>query len=124
MLKSRGTAHSNQVREFVLTDHGVKLINVYVGPDGLLTGSARLAQEIAQRDAKLRQQAEVQRRERELRQRIAQRHEENAADEAEIKRLADSQERLAAEAEAEQRAMGAQRWADPADPDDNDEEQP
>ncbi len=31
VLKSRGTAHSNQVREFVLTDHGIELVEVYVG---------------------------------------------------------------------------------------------
>jgi len=45
ILKSRGMAHSNQVREFRLTSHGVDLIDVYVGPAGVLTGSARLAQE-------------------------------------------------------------------------------
>ena len=36
VLKSRGTAHSNQVREFVLTDHGVELADVYVGPGGVM----------------------------------------------------------------------------------------
>jgi len=41
VLKSRGMVHSNQVREFLLTDHGVDLLDVYVGPDGVLTGSAR-----------------------------------------------------------------------------------
>ena len=41
VLKSRGTAHSNQVREFVLTDHGVELVDVYVGAAGVLAGSAR-----------------------------------------------------------------------------------
>jgi len=45
ILKSRGMAHSNQIREFLLTDHGVELCDVYVGPEGVLTGSARLAQE-------------------------------------------------------------------------------
>ncbi len=45
VLKSRGSAHSNQVREFVLTDHGVELVDVYVGPAGIVTGSARLVQE-------------------------------------------------------------------------------
>ena len=54
VLKSRGTAHSNQVREFVLTDHGVELVEVYVGPAGMLAGSARLAQEAVERDADLR----------------------------------------------------------------------
>src|SRR5450759_612480 len=46
LLKSRGMAHSNQVREFLLTDRGVELRDVYVGPSGaLLTGSARMVQE-------------------------------------------------------------------------------
>ena len=55
VLKSRGTAHSNQVREFVLTDHGAELVDVYVGAEGMLTGSARLAQQAAERVAQLRQ---------------------------------------------------------------------
>jgi circadian clock protein KaiC len=45
VLKSRGMAHSNQIREFRLTDHGIELLDVYVGADGVLTGSARLSQE-------------------------------------------------------------------------------
>jgi circadian clock protein KaiC len=45
VLKSRGMAHSNQIREFRLTNHGVELLDVYLGPDGVLTGSARLVQE-------------------------------------------------------------------------------
>ena len=44
ILKSRGMAHSNQIREFILTDHGAKLLEVAIGPDGIVTGSARLAQ--------------------------------------------------------------------------------
>ena len=45
VLKSRGMAHSNQIRTFVLTDTGIRLLDVYVGPSGLLTGSARMTQE-------------------------------------------------------------------------------
>ena len=45
VLKSRGMAHSNQIREFLLTDRGIELADVYVGPQGVLTGSARQAQE-------------------------------------------------------------------------------
>ena len=45
VLKSRGMAHSNQIREFKLTNHGIELLDVYVGPEGVLTGSARLSQE-------------------------------------------------------------------------------
>ncbi|MDD5362022.1 MAG: circadian clock protein KaiC [Ignavibacteria bacterium] len=50
ILKSRGMDHSNQIREFILTDHGIELLDVYVGPEGVLTGSARLTQE-AKNDA-------------------------------------------------------------------------
>jgi circadian clock protein KaiC len=45
VLKSRGMAHSNQLREFLLTSQGIELADVYVGPQGVLTGSARQAQE-------------------------------------------------------------------------------
>ena len=59
VLKSRGMAHSNQIREFVLTDHGMQLLDVYVGPSGLLTGSARVAQAA-------REQAEGEERKQQL----------------------------------------------------------
>jgi circadian clock protein KaiC len=45
VLKSRGMAHSNQIREFVFTDRGIKLLDVYLGSAGVLTGTARAAQE-------------------------------------------------------------------------------
>ena len=45
VLKSRGMAHSNQIREFLLSSEGVSLVPVYMGPDGVLTGSARAAAE-------------------------------------------------------------------------------
>jgi circadian clock protein KaiC len=50
VLKSRGTAHSNQIREFLLTDRGIELIDVYVGPGGVLTGTSRVAQEAQEGD--------------------------------------------------------------------------
>jgi circadian clock protein KaiC len=34
--------HSNQIREFVLTDDGLRLLDVYLGAEGVLTGSARV----------------------------------------------------------------------------------
>ena len=51
VLKSRGMAHSNQIREFLLTDHGVDLLDVYIGTSGVLTGTARLSQESKEREA-------------------------------------------------------------------------
>ena len=49
VLKSRGMAHSNQMREFLLSSDGIKLVDVYVGPGEVYTGSARLAQEARDR---------------------------------------------------------------------------
>jgi circadian clock protein KaiC len=46
ILKSRGMAHSNQVREFLVTTEGINLVDVYTGAEGMLTGSARIAQEM------------------------------------------------------------------------------
>jgi circadian clock protein KaiC len=49
VLKSRGTAHSNQIREFLLSDTGIEVVPVVIGENGLLTGSARIAAESAER---------------------------------------------------------------------------
>jgi circadian clock protein KaiC len=66
VLKSRGMAHSNQVREFLLTDHGIELVDVYVGPSGVLTGAARHAQEAREQAEEQARREEVERRQREL----------------------------------------------------------
>jgi len=57
VLKSRGMAHSNQLREFTMTGNGIRLVPAYIGSGGVLTGSSRLAQEAKERtDARLRHQ--------------------------------------------------------------------
>jgi circadian clock protein KaiC len=56
VLKSRGMAHSNQVREFLLTSKGVQLKEVYLGSGGVFTGSARITQEAKEREEQLRDQ--------------------------------------------------------------------
>jgi circadian clock protein KaiC len=66
VLKSRGMAHSNQVREFVLTDHGIELLDVYVGKEGVLTGSSRITQEAKERREQLLYQQEIERKRFEL----------------------------------------------------------
>ena len=72
ILKSRGMAHSNQIREFLLTDHGVELLDVYVGAGGVLTGSARQAQAAQEQAAELAEQQEFERKKLELeRKRLA-----------------------------------------------------
>ena len=68
VLKSRGMAHSNQLREFLLTNQGVELQNVYLGAEGVLTGSARQTREAAEKAGSLlrHQEAEAKQRERVL----------------------------------------------------------
>jgi len=66
ILKSRGMAHSNQVHEFLLTDHGVELRDVYVWPEGVLTGARRLTQEAREEAATLSRHQTVERRQRDL----------------------------------------------------------
>jgi circadian clock protein KaiC len=68
LLKSRGMAHSNQVREFVMSSGGITLRPAYVGPEGVLTGSARLAQEAKDRATALAREQDMERRSRELEQ--------------------------------------------------------
>jgi circadian clock protein KaiC len=66
VLKSRGMANSNQIREFILTDHGVELREVYVGTSGVLTGSARIAQEAFENAELLTRKQDIERKKREI----------------------------------------------------------
>jgi circadian clock protein KaiC len=66
IMKSRGIKHSNQVREFIITDNGLVLQDVYLGPDGVLTGSAREAHKLQLEAEKQIQQELVSRNEKEL----------------------------------------------------------
>ena len=66
ILKSRGMEHSNQIREFRLTDNGAILEDVYVGPGGVLTGAGRVAQESRERAEALQRYHEVERKKREI----------------------------------------------------------
>lgn len=71
VLKSRGTAHSNQIREFLLTPQGIELRDVYVGLDGVLTGSMRTAQEAREGAMEQQRNLEIERRRAELEAQIA-----------------------------------------------------
>jgi len=71
VIKSRGMQHSNQIREFVITSRGIDLLDVYAGPEGVLTGSLRASQEAREKAAALVREQEQQRRQRELASRRA-----------------------------------------------------
>ena len=120
VLKSRGMAHSNQLREFILTDHGVRLREVYVGPSGdLLTGSARDAlegQETAQalivnQDGKLRERA-LERKRQALQARIAMLEAEFEADRTEAATAIEQDRQRAAIAAGDRLTMARLRRSD------------
>jgi circadian clock protein KaiC len=72
VLKARGMAHSNQIREFLISNRGVDLVDAYIGPSGVLTGAARVAQTAREKAEALASQQEAARRQRELkRKRVA-----------------------------------------------------
>ncbi|MGA1977061.1 MAG: circadian clock protein KaiC [Bacteroidales bacterium] len=66
VLKSRGMANSNQIREFILTNHGVQLRDAYVGASGVLTGSARVAQKALEKAEVLTRKHEIEQKKREI----------------------------------------------------------
>jgi circadian clock protein KaiC len=119
VLKSRGMAHSNQLREFLLTPQGIDLLDVYVGPEGVLTGSSRLSQESREKAAALARQQDAERRERERRRkrnvleaRIAALRKEFEVEETEAE-TSDAQDAVREQIMAENRiAMSRSRKAD------------
>jgi circadian clock protein KaiC len=66
VLKARGMAHSNQVREFLISDTGIDLVDAYIGPSGVLTGASRVAQSAREKAEALTSEQEAARRKREL----------------------------------------------------------
>jgi circadian clock protein KaiC len=99
LLKSRGMAHSNQVREFMMTNKGIVLREVYLGPAGVLTGSARTAQELRERDQRHQEQLEMARKQTDLKRslhsleaQILALQQEKAANERELQAVASEEE--------------------------------
>ena len=98
LLKSRGMRHSNQLREFLITDKGIHFEDVYMGPQGVLTGSARTAQMAMDRTTTKAYEEEVGRRSRAFERRTV-------AIQAQIKAL---EAELASEKDALQDALTQQ----------------
>jgi circadian clock protein KaiC len=66
IIKARGMGHSNQLREFVISDKGLQLLDLYKGTEGVLFGSARMAQESREAGDRLIRNEEIERKQREL----------------------------------------------------------
>jgi circadian clock protein KaiC len=119
ILKSRGMAHSNQVREFVLSDKGIELLDVYTGTGAVLTGSARIAQQAKDQAETVSLKEKTERRKRQIdRERevieaqvVALRANlDSKIEEIQIELSQDNQRQAAANKIAED--VAAKRWAD------------
>ncbi len=66
IIKSRGMSHSNQVREFIITANGIELLDVELGPNGILTGNARKSNELHKKISRVKLQTELERKDREI----------------------------------------------------------
>src|SRR6266404_1425366 len=116
VLKSRGMAHSNQIREFVLTNKGIRLLKVYLGSEGVLTGSARVAQEAKEEEAAMERAqrgeaatAELERKRISMEAKIAAIRAEFEAEKLEAAKLISQDEQRLRRIEADRVAMAASR---------------
>ncbi|MDR6763798.1 circadian clock protein KaiC [Flavobacterium sp. 2755] len=66
IIKARGMGHSNQVREFVITNNGIELLDVELGPQGILTGAARKSHQFKKTISDIKLQNEINRKDREI----------------------------------------------------------
>jgi circadian clock protein KaiC len=118
LLKARGIAHSNQVREFVMSSNGISLLPPYLGESGALTGSSRKKEEARARRAEVKRKTEVAR----LRQQIEQRRRralaqiealqaELAADEFELRAVTEQESEFLRQADQDIRELQASRRA-------------
>jgi circadian clock protein KaiC len=119
ILKSRGMAHSNQVRKLLLTDHGVELEDVHVGPEGVLTGSMRLAEEARERAATLSRQEKIERLQRGIERKrqvlevqIATQHAQLEAEQDEVKERIAREQAVTDRLREQREEMARSRQAD------------
>jgi circadian clock protein KaiC len=121
IIKARGLAHSSQIREFLLTDHGAELVDVYLGAQGILTGSARVAQEAQDLRTQSERRQEIERKRRDLDRKrkameaqIAVLQAELEAEKADMQKLIAQEETRETGLLQDRLEMGRSRKADPA----------
>jgi circadian clock protein KaiC len=119
--KSRGMGHSNQVREFSITSKGIELLDVYTGPQGVLTGAARATREAEEQAARLnraqdveRERRTMERRQRTIAAQIAALQADLEAELAESARVIGDAEELEQQLTKDREAMARRRQADSA----------
>jgi circadian clock protein KaiC len=118
VLKSRGMSHSNQMREYLLTSNGIKLIEPYIGAEGVLTGAARLAQEAKEREddsarwqATERRRRELDRKRATVERQIVEMRAALEAEESEVAMLVSQEEAREEAYSADRAAMAVKRGA-------------
>ena len=119
VLKSRGMAHSNQIREFLITSKGIDIIDVYTGPAGVLTGSARLNQEITDKAEENLHKEEVEKLQRDLERKrklmeaqVTALQAEFTAKEEEVKQLVNQEKRREKAVSENRKEVGRMRKVD------------
>lgn len=119
ILKSRGMAHSNQIREFTFTNHGVELSKVYIGPSGVLTGSARISQEAIENAEVLTRKQYIERKKRDIERnrkaldaKVAALHSNFELEEAEIIKMIQTEQNTIKRLEQDKLLMAESRKAE------------
>jgi circadian clock protein KaiC len=119
VLKARGMAHSNQIREFLISDRGIDLVDAYIGASGVLTGSARAAQNALEKAAVLtgqqeaaRLQREVERKRAAIERQISGLRSDYESESAELRRIAEQVGTSTLMLNSERAASGMLRQAD------------
>jgi len=119
VLKARGMAHSNQIREFLISERGVDLVDAYIGANGVLTGSARAAQGalekaefVAVREKAAQLEREVEHKRAALERHISGLRSDHELEASELRRVADQAGARASVLGSERAASGRLRQAD------------
>jgi circadian clock protein KaiC len=120
VLKSRGMAHSNQIREFLISQKGIDLVDAYIGPGGMLTGAARAAQSAREKAAALAIQQEamhlrrtLERKHTAVERQIATLRSEYEAEEQEARRVDEQAASRTLVLTTDRAELGRLRQADP-----------
>jgi circadian clock protein KaiC len=116
LLKARGMSHSKQIREYELSDNGIHLTEPYLGPEGVLTGAARMAQAAREREAERERMELIEQRRRQvvrkrdaLDRQIAEMRAVLEAEEDEVSKLIQHQELRSASMRTDRDAMAEKR---------------
>ena len=111
VLKARGMKHSNQIREFLISDHGIDVVDAYIGASGVLTGSARAAQNALEKAAVLAGQQEAAQLKREVERKRAALERQIGGLRADYETEAAELRRIAEQVGTRTRVLGSERAA-------------